>query len=365
MRGLPKPSLLQTWTFLLCLLFSWAASWAQISDLRYSRISPPGLSETSQVLVRVTIDSSLTSLAAFVSKKVRERMEALGYAVSDTGNHDNQDLVLIVRCESTPDVLLALSSIPNHNGSGLGAAGIPPPCSMTYRFQGELIPWKKVDRLIYVEGVSAMRRLGDGGNHTDSEGLIGHFLDHYDFPVLLAAEWGHVHRLVQVLNDSGVAPSRKTLVIRLLGEIQHPEGFPVLLDQLHDPVLARAAAQALGCFALDGRPHLLKVLQTRKDPLLQTAAAIGLGKIAAMTGDSQPTQLFLDMISDPTVDLRVKTALVWALGKAPDFRAYPTLVELERTIWLDRSTDPQLQHLREAVNWSIREVKQGGHGDDF
>ncbi len=41
------------------------------------------------------------------------------------------------------------------------------------------------------------------------------------------------------------------------------------------------------------------------------------------------------------------------------------LAELERTIWMIPSNDPEVQKLRQAVDWSIREVRQGGHTDDY
>lgn len=34
-------------------------------------------------------------------------------------------------------------------------------------------------------------------------------------------------------------------------------------------------------------------------------------------------------------------------------------------MWDDHAPNAQLQEFREAVDWRIREVKQGGHGDDF
>ena len=46
-------------------------------------------------------------------------------------------------------------------------------------------------------------------------------------------------------------------------------------------------------------------------------------------------------------------------------RAFATLLAIETYVWNDLSRDPDLQEFREAVDWSIREVKQGGHGDDF
>ena len=46
-------------------------------------------------------------------------------------------------------------------------------------------------------------------------------------------------------------------------------------------------------------------------------------------------------------------------------RAYSTLLQLEQPIEDDYSRNPSLEEFRDAVDWSIREVKQGGHGDDF
>ena len=66
----------------------------------------------------------------------------------------------------------------------------------------------------------------------------------------------------------------------------------------------------------------------------------------------------------PPTDWQVKTEMVWALGKSPDSSAFPALVKLEQEIWAMPSKDSQLQQLREAVDWSIREVRQGGHTDD-
>jgi len=63
------------------------------------------------------------------------------------------------------------------------------------------------------------------------------------------------------------------------------------------------------------QPELLQLSQTAFDPLRQITATHGLETIAARPGDSGPTPLFLEMISDPAVDIRVQTELVWALEK--------------------------------------------------
>jgi len=348
-----------------CIVPLWANSFGQISDLRYSRVPPSGLSEAFRVEVRVELKPPLSSTSiTSIADVVKARLARIGYDVVFPQEKIQTDLVLYVTCEKST-IQQTPSSAFSHSGSAVTGKRVPPPCRLAYAFRGNLIPWKKVDRFIYAEGVSAMDSLWTGLGPLEGVHLIRQFLDHYDFPILLAAEWGHSHRLFQVLNNTKTPLNQKNLIMTLLGEVQEPKAFPVLVDKLQDSKLAKVAARALGCYALRGRPYLLNVLQHREDPLLQTAAASGLGKIAAATGDSQPTPLFLELVTDPTVDIRVKTALVWALGKAPDFRAYPTLAELEQTLWLDHSNNPQVQRFREAVSWTIREVKQGGHGDDF
>ena len=68
---------------------------------------------------------------------------------------------------------------------------------------------------------------------------------------------------------------------------------------------------------------------------------------------------------NPYTDITVQTEIVWALGKSPDFSAYQPLAVLEQQIWQQSSDEPELQKLRKAVDWSIREVRQGGHTDDY
>ena len=235
---------------------------------------------------------------------------------------------------------------------------------MAYQYLGEPIHWKKIDRIIFGEGIAAAKQLPNTQT-LDPTNHIVLFLQYYDFPVLLAAEWGQINRLIQVLHDPRSSLLRQHRVILLLGEIRDSQGFSPLVEALQTETLAAEAAQALGFFGLHARPYLLHLLRTAECPIIQAAAAKGLGRIAALTGDSSPTPLFLDIIQNPEVDIRVKTELVWALGKSPDFRAFPVLTELEQTIWTVHSEDPELEKLRLAVDWSIREVKQGGHGDDY
>jgi len=137
------------------------------------------------------------------------------------------------------------------------------------------------------------------------------------------------------------------------------------LDLLNNSTLQLDAAWALGNFGAQAQEPLITLLQTHPDEKMQAAAAQSLGRIGAATGDTSLTPLYLELLKKPGLDIQVKTEIVWAIGKSPDFRAHPTLESLEHEIWSIRSDEPQLKRLREAVDWSIREVRQGGHTGDY
>jgi hypothetical protein len=350
------------------LLGSWGMagmSLSQLGDLRYSRILPPRLSDVSTVGVRLELDTANPQMhISPILALIKFRLEQVGYTVVLPPASPSDELWLHVICKGiSPEQASPPVSVNPLRLSARNTSSRPPPCHLAYTYRGEWMHWKTVDRFIYAEGISTMNTLVHQGRNPSE--MICEFLHQYDFPILLATEWGHVNRIIQELNRPDASRTRQRLIMKMLGEIQDFKAFPILVEKLQDGKLAREGARALGNFGLRAQPHLLRVLQTASDPLLQAAAATGLGRIAATTGDSSPTPLFLDMISNPTIDIRVKTELVWALGKAPDFRAFSTLTQLSQTIWTVYSNEPQLQQLREAVEWSIREVKQGGHGDDY
>ncbi len=121
------------------------------------------------------------------------------------------------------------------------------------------------------------------------------------------------------------------------------------------------ATTALGKFGAKAQPHLVNLLQQHSLIEIRAAAARSLGQIGAATGDTSLTPLYLDILTSTATHIRVKIDIVWALGKAPDFQSHSVLEELESEIWQIRPDESELQKLREAVDWSIREVRQGGH----
>ncbi len=348
------------WVVLMC-----SSAAAQLSELRQSRLPLPGILDISRVGITVDLGAARHLVNSdVIIDTIQSRLESVGYRVSVGVTPSPVGLWLQIDCQAIQqknEILSRVSAIQAlPKVSRLG-----PPCQFTYLYHQELISWKNVDRFIYSESVSTMQKLAQLARNLSLEECVELFFRMYDFPVLLAAEWGHVNRLLHELSRPETPVSRQGLILTLLGETRAGKGYPILLEKLNDMHVAKEAAEALGLFGLRAQPYLLSLVQDDSNSMLQAAAAKGLGRIAALSGNSQYTPLYMKMVADEMIDIQVRTQLIWALGMAPDMQAYPTLLQLEQHIWDDPSQDPQLEEFRAAVDWSIREVKQGGHGDDF
>ena len=300
-----------------------------------------------------------------VEEIVRKKIEELGYGV-ETRKEFPHDVVVQVTCGETE---AKKKTSPLDRTRRLGPTDSDqfngPPCLFNYRVKGSLIPWRNVDRVIYSYGVRTARQLYCQNPTGRPPSLTGRYLNTFEFPLLLSAEWGQIHRLIQTFRSPASSLARKKMILFLLGEIRAEPAFKVLVDARQKQSLAAVAARALGEFGEQSRPYLTDLLKTSQSPEIQGAAVHGLGRVGAITGDTRSTALLLQVLNRPGVNRRVQIEVVWALGKAPDFQAFPILEELERKIWLIQSNDPELQQLRDAVDWSIREVRQGGHTDDY
>lgn len=320
----------------------------------------PALATAQTVLVEAT---TLTR-EGFVDpspvvKVVVRRMEALGYRVITNPAHPHE-VVVQVTCQE-PQTTEKDLSVRGNNSSipptlHLSAG---PPCLLGYVFDGHSMKWQRIDRIVYTDGVQAAKEAAADFMGVGAMTTFIHYLERYEFPLLLSAEWGQVDRLRSLLDAPDTDRRYKLKIISLLGEIQAEPAFNCIVDALRDESLIVEATRALGNFGALSKPVLMTLLKTSRRSDVQATAASSLGKVGARTGDPSMTPFLLDMLKTPGIDMAVQIEIVWALGKSPDFQAHPALEELERRIWSVRSQDPQLQKLREAVEWSIREVRQG------
>lgn len=327
--------------------------------------SIPELAVAQTVLVGVTAsihDGSAdpSRLRAIVTRRFRE----IGFAVA-TDADQNHDVAVQIACrEAEPAARLPGKT--GEDGFRMGERSfMGPPCLLKYVYGGQSMPWQRVDRIVFSLGVEAARRAEKKGSGVAPMDTFARYLEEYDYPLLLTAEWEQTGRLRALLENVRTDLERKRTIIFLLGEVRAEEAVNCLLMALEDDALVEPAAHALGNFGRQVREPLVRLLRSSQRPEVQAAAARSLGNIGASTGDWSLSPLFVEILERPGLDIAVQIELVWALGKNPDRRSLPALERLYNRVWSVKSDDPQLDELRKAVDWSHRGVRLGGHTDEY
>lgn len=294
---------------------------------------------------------------------VSARMTEVGYEVV-TGPAKPHDVIFKTKCEqrktwegtTTLGGDADLPDSPSRVWKG-------PACQLNYLVGGIKIRWQKEVRTDFEDAVAAALAANAADPGAYAMAKLKERLEQYDFPVLLAAEWGHADRLLKLLDDPRTSQLRKLKVISLLGDMQSDEAAPRLKEALKDKNLAQQAAVALGNLGKDSIPMLIDIMKTSKDPELQAAAAKGLGQVGALHGDPQIVLPLLEMLEKPGVDRAVLTEVAWALGKLPDKRSIEPLERTQAKLLKVRDLeDPSWKKLFEAVEWAR---KQCDTGDQF
>lgn len=233
-----------------------------------------------------------------------------------------------------------------------------PACQLSYVLGETKIKWQKEVRTDFEDAAAAATSANAGDPGAYAMKKLRDRLEQYDFPVLLAAEWGHHERLLKLLDAADTPQVRKITIISLLGEMQADEALPTLKAALKDKNLSKEAAVALGSMGKEGIPILVDILKHSKQPELQAAAAKGLGDLGNTHNDSSVVPPLLEMLDAPGIDITVQTEVAWALGRVPDRRSVQPLFDLDKKLQKIRKDppDPQIKKLKEAVFWSIKQV---------
>jgi len=231
-----------------------------------------------------------------------------------------------------------------------------PACQLTYVLGGMKIRWQKEVRTEFEDAVAAAQAAGAPEPGAYAIAKLKEALEKYEFPILLAAEWGQADRLLKVLDSADTSQARKVKIISLLGEMQADEALPKLKEALKDRDLAKQALVAMGNLGKDGIPLLIDIMNSSPQPEVQAAAAKGLGQIGGVHGDSSVVPPLLTKLQDPKTDWVVLTEVAWALGKIPDKRSIQPLYDLDKKLQAIRDPDNlTLKKLKEAVFWSIKQ----------
>jgi hypothetical protein len=233
-----------------------------------------------------------------------------------------------------------------------------PACQLSYVLDGKRMGWRKEVRTDFVDAEQAAQTENAGDPAAYAMTKLKDRLEEYDFPALITAEWGQEQRLFKLYDDPATPPARKIKLISLFGYLFSTDSVPRLLTALkgQDIEVAKAAALALGNIGKkETIPVLIETMQSGP-PELKAAAAKALGITGALHGDFSIIDPLLDSLK--TDDVTVKTEVAWALGKLPDRRAYDPLFSLQKSLYhvRDNDADPKLVKLKEAVNWSIKQI---------
>ena len=294
--------------------------------------------------------------AAPIVQLVARRMGELGYTVvGDAGKP--HDVVIKVKCEQR-------KTWEGTTAAG-GDADLPdapsrlwkgPACQMTYLLGNIKVNWQKEVRTEFEDAGQAAQSANAGDPEAYAMGKLRDVLETFEFPLLLAAEWGQPERLLPLLDRSDTPQARRIKIISLLGEMQADEAMPKLKEVLKDRGLAKQAIVAMSNLGKEGIPLLDEIMNTSPELEVQAAAAKGLGQLGGLHGDASVVPPLLIKLQDPKTDWSVLIEVAWALGKIPDKRSIQPLQDLDRKLQALRDPENvQLKKLKEAVFWAIKQ----------
>ena len=311
--------------------------------------------QTVRIEAIALIDKGAVDAAPIV-ELVARRIGELGYTVVRDASKPH-DAVFKVKCEQR-------KTWEGTTAAG-GDADLPdapsrlwkgPACQMTYLLGNMKVNWQKEVRTEFEDAEQAAQSAQAGDPGAYALGKLRDVLEAYEFPLLLAAEWGQPERLLKLLDRSDTPQVRRFKILSLLGEMQADEALPKLKEVLKDRDLAKQAIGAMGNLGKEGIPLLVEIMNTSPDFEVQAAAAKGLGQLGGLHGDASVVPPLLAKLQDVKTDWSVLTEVAWALGKIPDKRSIEPLQDLDRKLQTLR--DPEnlsLKKLIEAVFWALKQ----------
>ena len=355
------------WLFILTCLLTMALttdSWA-----RRSHVTPEQKAKLAKIQIIYLDVLALTENGRVspmdIQKVAKQRLEEVGFSVV-TSSKEAHDVDFKIKCEERKRWKGTTRS-----GGDAELADAParlwkgPACLFAYRLQGKDLGWYKETRTDFKDAYTAAQaaKATDSGLYAMSQLKIK--LEQFDFPLMLATEWGHTARLASLLESPNTSKARKLRILSTLSTVKSKEAFPHLVELAHDKntEYAAEAVLALGGIGSASIPILTELLGQPNSPI-QAAAAKSLGTIGARTGDPSITPPLLDylnenlknMDSSEDIDFPVLTEVVWSIGKLRNDKSVAPIEELNEKIWLIRDTSEAMKKLRDAANVATKMV---------
>ena len=244
-----------------------------------------------------------------------------------------------------------------------------PACLLTYSLDGRNLGWYKEVRTSFQDAMQAAKSAGANNAGTYALTKLAERLKQYDFPVLLAAEWGQPDRIMTLLDASDTPKIRKLFILSMLNEIEAESALPRLTKLMQDKDLAQEAVEALTGVGENSIPFLTDLFQSSTQPEIQAAAAKALGDVAGRSGNPTAIPPLLEYLktalknfnTSADINFPVLTEVVWSLGKLRDENSIEPMDELNQKVWLIRDTSKEMADLREAANWTYKQLDLDGH----
>lgn len=299
---------------------------------------------------------------------VRSRLEELGYTVV-TNRDAPFDVMVNVKCEERKKWAGTTRA-----GGDADHVDAParlwkgPACLFSYQLDGRDLGWYKEARTTFEDPGQAAKAAKAPQSGPYAIQQLAERIQEFDFPIMLAAEWGHDTRLFALLKNPQTSHKRKLKILSLLPQVQSHDALPILKEILQDKELAEEAIVALASTGSDAIPILTEIFQTQTDSAIRAAAAKGLGEIGSHTGDPTITPPLLDYLTEnlqhlktsSDIDFPVLTEVVWSLGKLRNEKSIKPINELQTKVWLIYDTSKEMAKLREATSWTYKQIDLDG-----
>ena len=299
---------------------------------------------------------------------VRHRLEELGYAV--VANRDDPfDVIVNVKCEEQKKWAGTTRA-----GGDADLADAParlwkgPACLFSYTLDGRDLGWYKEARTTFEDAGEAAKSANAPQSGPYAIQQLVERIQKFDFPVMLAAEWGHDARLLQLLKNPQTPNKRKLRILSLLPQVGSHEAIPHLKAMINDKELAEEAIVALSASGSDAIPILTEIFQKNTHTDIRAAAAKALGEVGARTGDPDITPPLLEYLKENLKNMKtsedinfpILTEVVWGLGKLRNENSIKPVHELQTKVWLIYDTSEEMATLREATSWTYKQIDLDG-----
>lgn len=352
--------------FLTCILIVaiTGQAWARRSHVTPEQKAELAKIQTIYLDVLALTESGRVSPAE-LEETAKRRLEEIGFTVV-TSSKQAHDVELKIKCEERKRWEGTTRS-----GGDAELADAParlwkgPACLFSYRLKGKDLGWYKETRTDFDDALTAAKeaKAKDPGQYAMSQLKIK--LEQFDFPLMLATEWGHTARLAALLESPKTSKGRKVRILSTLSKVKAKEAFPYLVELARDENTEYATEAILALAGIGSASiPILTELFAKPDSAIQAAAAKSLGLIGAHTGDPRVTPPLLDylknnlkhMDSSEDIDFPVLTEVVWSIAKLRNENSIKPIEELNRKIWLIRDTSEAMSKLREAANVATKMV---------